>query len=84
MKLLAFFFCIGVLSLLLITANAIFGLGIWQPHEYPAPFNFQSTPDGGTEQVPSDYGTCLWQLGLLTAGIGGLWLLIAWWRVRDV
>jgi len=65
LKICAFFFVVGIFSLILVSADHVFGLGIWNGHYPPS-----TTEEGVTTY--SSYGKCMLYLGITVVVAGAL------------
>jgi di/tricarboxylate transporter len=70
LKVCSFFFVVGILSLILVSADHIFSLGIWHGH-YPP-----TTTNATGESEYSTYGECMLYIGItvVVAGLLGAFL----------
>lgn len=85
LKVCAFFFAAGLLSLVLGTLNEVFGLGIWHSGGYPGIFTFNEEAGQGVQQEPVGYGQFMLEFGAVTLGALLLGTFIQWrLRVRGM
>lgn len=78
LKVCAFFFAAGLLSLVLGTLNEVFGLGIWHSGGYPGIFTFNEEPGQAVQQEPVGYGQFMLEFGAITLGALLLGTFIRW------
>jgi hypothetical protein len=76
LKVCAFFFAAGLLSLALGTLNEVFGLGIWHS-DYPGIFTFNEEGQR-VQQEPVGYGQFMLEFGAVTLGALLLGAFIQW------
>lgn len=85
LKVCAFFFVAGLLSLALGTLNEIFGLGIWHSGGYPGIFTFNEKAGQGVQQEPVGYGQFMLEFGAVTLGALLLGVFFQWrLRIREM
>jgi hypothetical protein len=85
LKVCAFFYVMGLLSLALGTLNEIFGLGIWHSGGYPGLFTFNEEAGQAMRQEPVGYGQFVLEFGAVTLGAMLLGTFIMWrLRIREM
>lgn len=85
LKVCAFFFAVGLLSLALGTLNEVFGLGAWHSGGYPGVFTFDETAGHVVHQEPVGYGQFILEFGAVTLGAMLLGTFILWrLRLREM
>jgi|GEM_PF-3434476 len=85
LKVCAFFFAAGLLSLALGTLSEIFGLGVWHSGGYPGIFTFNEEAGQGVQQEPVGYGQFMLEFGAVTLGALLLGSFFQWrLRIREM
>lgn len=69
MKVCAFFFVAGLLSILLASVNELFNLGIWHAGDYPV---LGTDKSGASTTVPGSYGKFMVQFTIIVVASGVL------------